>query len=84
MIALIVTVLVTSLGTAVVGTVVTGLFWLTLVSLAVFLTAGAGGVSRFCRGVSPDEVAPAPRLAELRLITSTAPSRHDAGLGRAA
>jgi hypothetical protein len=75
MIATVLAVLAVFLGTAVVGTVVTGLFWLTLVGIAGVLGTGAMGVSRI-RMPTPDDAPPAAGRRDLRVITTelTTPS----------
>ncbi|MGY1780630.1 hypothetical protein [Geodermatophilus sp. SYSU D01036] len=66
MVATVLALLALFLGAALVGTLVTGLFWLTLVALAGILGTGAVGVSRV--GV-PDDDAPAnARRSHLRLV----------------
>ncbi len=57
------------LGLAVVGTVVTGFFWLTLVAIAGILGTGAVGMSLRTARPLPD-ARPAGRPAEIRRITS--------------
>jgi UPF0716 family protein affecting phage T7 exclusion len=74
---------------AAVGTVITGLFWLTLVSFAGVLMAGATGVSMILRRA--EEVAsPAESEAVLRVLPTAGrfahsePSEEAGQLGRAA
>ncbi len=85
MFGLVVTLLVSSAGAAVIGTV-TGLFWLTLVALVGLLLTGAVGVSM---RMSPDEdaalpssleedAAPIGRTRHLRSIPFERPDLHPA------
>ncbi|MGY1707410.1 STAS domain-containing protein [Geodermatophilus sp. SYSU D00697] len=78
MLTTVIALLVVSLGAAVVGTVVTGLFWLTLVGIAGVLGTGAVGVSRI--GVPPEDDAPAvARRSHLRLVGTGRGAAHSGG-----
>ncbi len=85
MLRFVVTLLVVLLGVAVVGTVITDLFWLTLVALAGILAVGAMGVSMHLRAPeAQDHSAPGESSARMRLMRGHGlPQRRD-GLSRAA
>ena len=69
MLVLVVALVLVWLGIAVVGTVVSGLFWLTLVAIAAILGTGAVGVSLHAARPVPER-RPAVRHAKVRSITS--------------
>jgi uncharacterized membrane protein len=83
MLGLITVLLVVFLGAAAVGAVVTGLFWLTLIALALFLVTGAVGVSLHLQRAD-DSPSPVEHEAEVRPISSRRRAQGGGEFSRAA
>ncbi len=77
MLGLIIAVLVIFLGAAAVGTIVPGLFWLTVVAIAGVLVAGAVGVSML-RIRPEDDARPDVRRGQLTVVAAhrSPPQNH--------